>query len=353
MSTATTSIVPCPSLQASLNDYFVSCHLNARPLPLVEFLLSSENTSGIRQLVNPSVGKKRTVQLVYDQQVPVSAVTTVDSCDLNCTAETQRGNLSEDYTIECTDGVEAEELITLTDWMESCRDNGELINSRTMALMNAVAKKVNLKTAGELNAVIGDWDTSVAEIGTIDANGFLNLPTSVSGNPAPYTFQDIQLAKEYTEFCNATFMVGGGDWYRYMRLIQSGCCADYGVDLGDLFARFGHAVAFDKDVNATFGNDTAVILQLGSAQLLTLNYAMNMDAPSLAAINFAAASNYFSAQVIHPATGIPMDLIVSNSCGNISIIVRATTKLVALPNDLYPGGDAMEGVNWITGVKSV
>lgn len=354
MSTVTTTIVPCPSLQEDLNRYFMSCHLNPQPMALVPFLLSPENSSGIRQLVNPGVGKKRTVQLVYDQQIPVSEVSSVADCGLNCTATTKRGNLSADYEIDCTDGEELEELIELTDWMESCRNNTDLINSRVLSMMNTVAKAINQKTVGELNGIIGDWAASVdPDVGNINADGFLELPTSVSGNPAPYTFQDINLAKELTEFCNATFMVGGIDWYRYMRLIQSGCCADYGIELGDLFARFGHAVAFDKDFNSAFGADTAVILQLGSAQLLTLNYAMNMDAPTFGSIDFAAASNYFSTQLIHPASGIPMDVIFSNSCGAISIVVRATTKLVALPNDLYPAGDDLEGVNWVTGLKSV
>lgn len=353
MSTVTTTIVPCPSLQASLNAYFMSCHLNPQPMALVPFLLSPENSSGIRQLVNPGVGKKRTVQLIYDQQVPVSETSSVASCELNCTATTKRGNLSEDYTIDCTDGEEVEELIELTDWMESCRDNNELINSRILSLMNTLAKKINQKTAGELNGVIGDWAASVdPDVGNLNADGFLELATTISGNPAPFTFQKVDLAKQLTEFCNSTFIIGGLAWYQYFRLIQSGCCADSGMDLGDLFARFGQAVAFDKDVNSTFGADTAVMLQLGSAQLLTLNYAMNMDAPSFGAINFAAASNYFSTQLIHPASGIPMDVVLSNSCGKIHIIIRATTKLVALPNDLYSAGDDLEGVNWITGLVS-
>lgn len=353
MSTVTTTIVPCPSLQSALNQWFQTCHLNQRPTTLVNFLLSPENTSGISQVVNPSRGKKRTVQLIYDQAIPTSEVTDVSSCDLTCTATTERGNLSEDYTIDCTDGVELSEKITLTDWMDSCRDNNELILSRLMSLMNTVASKVNNKTAGELNAVIGDWDTSVSSIGTINADGFLQLPTEVAGSdaPNPYSWQNLDLAKQLTQFCAPTFMVGGLDWYRYMRLVQSGCCADAGVDIRDLFNRFGQAVAFDYDVNSTFGADISILLQLRSAQLLTLNYAMNST--PIAGFDTIAAQNYYATTLIHPESGLPMDVVFSNSCGAISLVVRCTTKLVALPNDLYSAGSSMEGVNWIAAVKAV
>jgi hypothetical protein len=355
MSTVTTTIVPCPNLQDAIVAYFKSCHTTTPPTTLLNFLLSPENTSGIRQLVNPQRGKKRTVELIYDQALPTSEATAVSSCDLSCTASTERGNLSETYDIDCTDGYEIEEKITLTDWMDSCRDNGELIYSRIVALMNALNSKINAKTVDELNPVIGDWDSSVSAIGTINADGFLQLPTLVTGttNPAPYSFQNIDLAKQLTQFCASTFMISGIDWYRYMRLLQSGCCTDAGLDIRELFARFGQVVAFDKDFNSTFGADTAVLMQLRSAQLLTLNYAMNADVPALQNINWSAASNYYSTTVFHPESGLPIDLVLKNDCGAIHIIMRATTKLVALPNNLYASGESMEGVNWIAGIKSV
>lgn len=356
MSTVTETITPCPNLQAALTSYFKSCHLMPPPMVLVPFLLSPENSSGIRQLVNPSNGKKRTIQLVYDQQIPVSEVNDVTSCDLVCTATTKRGDLNAEYTIDCTDGKYLEELITLTDWMESCRNNDELVNSRIMSMMNTVAREINQKTAGELNAIIGDWSTDVATLGTINGDGFLELPTKSDGtiNPHPYTWQTLDVAKQLTEFCAPTFMLGGLDWYQYMRLIELGCCADTGINLGEVFARYGQAVAFDKDVNTIFGANIGIILQLGSAQLLTLNYAMNnVDVPAFSAIDWAAASNYVSVTLTHPASGIPMDVTLSNACGNISIIVKATTKLVALPNNLYAAGETQEGVNFVTAVQAV
>lgn len=355
MSTVTTTIVPCPSLQDAIVNYFASCHLTTPPTTLLNFLLSPENTSGIRQLVNPVKGKKRTVELVFDQAIPTSQVTSVSSCDLTCTASTERGNLSESYSIDCTDGLEIEEKITLTDWMDSCRDNGELIYSRIMLMMNSLNSAVNAAAVADLNSVIGDWDTSVASIGTINADGFLQLPTYATGttNPAPYSFVEIENAKMLTQFCQPTFMVAGLDWYKYMQLLQSGCCTTAGLDIGDLFSRFGQAVAFDKDFNATFGANMAVLLQLRSAQLLTLNYAMNADVPALQNINWAAASNYYSTTVLHPESGLPIDLTLKNDCGAIHIIMRATSKLVALPNNLYATGESMEGVNWITGLKAV
>jgi len=74
---------------------------------------------------------------------------------------------------------------------------------------------------------------------------------------------------------------------------------------------------------------------------------------AIAGFDVIAASNYYATTLVHPESGIPMDVVFNNTCGAISIIVRATTKLVALPNDLYAAGESMEGVNWITGLKAV
>jgi len=355
MSTVTSSIVPCPALQDSINRYFMTCHLNFTPIELVPFLLSAENSSGIRQVVNPRGGKKRTVELIYDQKVPTSEVTEVSSCDKVCTATTERGNLSTEYTIDCTDGRSIEEKITLSDWNESCRDNNELIYSRMLLLMDTLARAINQKTAGEVNAVIGNWDSSVGDAYTVDVDGFLDLPTFVAStiNPNPNAFLDFQLAKQMTEFCNSTAIIGGLDWYRYFKTMEAGCCNDGGQDLATMFARYGQAVMYDKDMAAAFNNDVSVVFQLGSAQLLTYNASQRMNVPGLTEIDWATGSNYYETTVIHPQSGLPMDLVLKNDCGAIHMILTATTKLVALPNDLYAANETMEGVNWITGLKAV
>lgn len=355
MSTVTTSIVPCPEFQALLVNYMGSCHMNPKPAKLVTYLLSAENSTGIRQIVNPSNGKKRTVQLVYDQQIPQSEGAAVSSCDLVCTATTERGNLSENYEIDCTDGIYFEEKITLTDWMDSCRDNGELILSRLAALMNAANTAINIKTAGEVAGLIGDWDDEVANIPGVTVNSqYLRLPLYTSaGNVDGTAFTKIDTAKELTEYCGPSVLFGGLQFYQYYKLINSGCCTDFGLDIGDLFARYGQAVMFDKDVNAEIGPNHGLLLQNRSVQLLTLNYALNADYNPFTGINWAAGSNYYSTVLRHPESFFPFDVSFKSDCGVVHMIVKGTSKAVGLPTDLYATGESMDGVTWVNGLEMV
>ena len=48
--------------------------------------------------------------------------------------------------------------------------------------------------------------------------------------------------------------------------------------------------------------------------------------------------------IVSPATGISYDMFMAHSCGTISVTLTATTKVVALPADMYQTGDRLEGV---------
>lgn len=110
MSTAGTTIVACPAIQAPLNDYFLTCPTTRRlDTPTLIFTNSAQNKSGISTLINPTSGKKRTVQLTYTQPRSLDDVSAVESCDAVCDATTEVGDLVAEYVIDCTDGLRIEE----------------------------------------------------------------------------------------------------------------------------------------------------------------------------------------------------------------------------------------------------
>jgi len=59
-----------------------------------------------------------------------------------------------------------------------------------------------------------------------------------------------------------------------------------------------------------------------------------------------ASSNFEIIPLTTPRYGIPVDLIVSNNCGQISMTMQTSTKLVALPTDLICSGPSA-GVNFV------
>ena len=54
--------------------------------------------------------------------------------------------------------------------------------------------------------------------------------------------------------------------------------------------------------------------------------------------------------IIDPATGMKVDMVMSDNCGRVTIALTATTKLIALPTDMFSAGDVYEGVNYVTGL---
>jgi hypothetical protein len=56
--------------------------------------------------------------------------------------------------------------------------------------------------------------------------------------------------------------------------------------------------------------------------------------------------------VFTPA-GLPVDLTMKDDCGNLSIVLTTTGKIVTLPTDIYEAGDKYAGVNYVNCVEIV
>lgn len=359
MSTVTSTVTSCPSLQGMLNEYFETCSFTSFGSPFLDFLNSDINRSGIRQLVNPEVNKKRTVQLVYDQPIWVDEATAIADCDKQCTATTERGDLYANYTIDCTDGLYMEELIKTSSWIDSCRNNQSVIASHIMKLVFGLEDAIAQKTAQELPPLVGAYSSDVPASGlTVDADDFLNVATqqASSTNIDPQAFQQIDLALTQTGYCNGRFVTGGSDLFQYYRYLQAGCCADQGLDALEMLRLYGNAVTWDRWVAAEFGNDVSIVAQPGSLQLLTLNKAEGNVFGDIDIMGLGGVSghmNYWEGIIISPRSGLPMDIRISDACGSISIFVELTTKLVGLPLDIYPVGHPLEGVTYVNGIQVV
>jgi hypothetical protein len=99
--------------------------------------------------------------------------------------------------------------------------------------------------------------------------------------------------------------------------------------------------------NGTFGANTSMAGQLGS--LVMLYYTSSGWSDGMPA-EWNIGSTYANRTIIG-RTGLPMDLNISDNCGDVTITVTATTKVVALPDDMYAAGDDYEGVNGLNSIK--
>ena len=118
---------------------------------------------------------------------------------------------------------------------------------------------------------------------------------------------------------------------------------------------YGKAVMYDKRVASTIGTDAAWVLQAGA--LIPIYYTQNnngiVEGAGLAVgnQNVVLGANYYKTVIQDPQSGLPIDMVISDNCGNVSIVLEANAKLVSLPTDLFASGDTMEGVNFFAGIK--
>jgi hypothetical protein len=353
MSTPGSTLMGCPDVQAELNAYFNECDAATRgfPSPFNEFMWSDMNRSGLQQQINPAEGKLRTVILRYDQGLAPAPIASA-SADLSCVSTTKRGDLSKSYTIDPDVVVMQEELMNTDDWFDTCRTNPEIILRKIALLMKSVREGTYKKTADEFvnGAMWGEWGVFAKSSYNVIAQDLV-VKTKKDGTDDifPTTMQQIKNAINMTGYCAPAFITGGNALYEYWQLMQSGCCSNQGIDLAAIFNQFGMAVTWDKYLqqSSAFNDvDQSVAIQPKSLQLVYFNrFASN--ATTDAALNIRAGKNYDKFVINDPVSGMPMNIMISDNCGDISIQIHTCTQLVALPYDIYGAGDDLAGVTYV------
>jgi len=353
MAYAPSALEACPDLQVELDNYFLTCgsSLLREPTPLYDFLMSDVNRSGYSQVVSPGQGKLRTVLYRYDQRLLESEVTQPGNCDRSCTATTKRGDLTGSCEIDPCDYWEVEELIGAQDFTYACRNNFDIVNKKMMLMMNVLEGKIATFLTESAVALKGNWNAMV-DPSTISSD-FLQVKTKLDGSDSinPSAFEDIDMAFKQTNYCNGAAIFSGATLAKYYRLMQAGCCSTSGLDLSQILGAYGTAVLYDGRVQKAFADaDKAIAIQPGSLQVVTYNENDNGIAEA-AGVQWGA--NYYKRIIYSPQSNLPIDLTLSDNCGNLSIFMRANVKVCGLPTDLFAPGDDMEGVTYVNGIEVV
>ena len=345
MSASSSVLNACNTLQVELEENWKNCHTIREPLPILEFLYSPENREPIREIISTGGGKLRTVQVRYDQRIGESAVNSNQSVTA-CSASTKRADYVKTYSMDINKNLQIEEKWDIQDLVHICRDNGVFMASRIQHLIDALMRKVATVCATESVALVGGWASDV----TVDAQNELNVQTFKTGSTDalyPYTMEEIDLALTKSGYCAPVVIIGGSTLYQYARRVQAGCCSDSGVDLGQLYSSYGKAVLWDRRVKSAYGSeDKSLVAQIGALQLLTFNMFEGTGNP-------IEGGDYRRLVINDPLTGFPIDMTMKDDCGTISIILTATTKVVALPDDLFANGDVFDGVTYAATIQVV
>ena len=353
------TMVTCPNLQDSLDNFFLTCNSRRlfEPTPLFSFLTSDFNrgAANYSQAIAPGQGKLRTLYLYYTQRILESAVTQPGTSK-GCTATTKRGNLSTHCDIDPTSYYEVEELIADTDFRSVCENNGSIVSGKMLDMISALERKIATAVTTQAVALVGGINSTVASADKKKQTSGINLneyyfkiaTKTASGTPNPEAMATLDYLAMQNAYCNAA-PIFGGDIFRYYMLMRAGCCSTSGLSLEAMLQLYPHAISYDKRVvTAMGGTQFGLMVQPGALQIAWYNENDNGIAE---AAGITSGTNYQKQIIYSPNTGIPIDLTMKDDCGNLSIIMRATPKVCGLPYDLFGDGDEMNGVTYVNGIE--
>jgi hypothetical protein len=329
----------------SLSELFIEVGQREQ-LPFLEFLLSPENTKLIRTEVSPGGGKLKTVQARWIQRLPETEVEEGGEI-LTCTSTNTYGDSTTTYTLDTTDTYQASQLIDAADIARHCQENSRYVLESVMRLMDVLDRKVASAAAVQAVADIGNWGTEVEGYYTVTGD-CLQIATRQTGGQAlnEFALADILQATRMANYPGAPVVFGGAEMQRYANAVQAGCCTQFGIDLLAISQQNGFGFAYDSRVAAAQGSQLKnLVTTAGAIQWLSFNLAdWNQG------ITPVAGSNYSKTLVFTPA-GLPVDLTMKDDCGNLSIVLTTTGKIVTLPTDIYESSDKYAGVNYVNCVQ--
>lgn len=347
-------LTPCPDLQGSLDEFYNTCNASRlrEPAPFFDFLNSSLNNFGYSQVVAPGNGKVKTIQLIYRQRLLESVVKTRSSCDNICSSNEERGDLMTSCTIDPCEGIYADESFNARHWTAICRDNGIIFAEILQSLIDVVMRKLATDLTDDAASMIGKWNANVQNV--TDDCLQVALLNSDGTMMSPDMFVDIQVAMTQTGYCAAAPIFSGTKLLKYFMKMQAGCCSNEGIALDEILRLYGKAVLYDKRVVHAAGDDDAIgwVLQPGSLALVHYNqYEGTGNADAI--IGTSDAKNYWSGVILDPKTGFPLDLLISDNCGKVSVIVEANAKLCPIPNDMFNAADENDGVTFFNCINAI
>lgn len=343
MSVVSLADVQCEVIQNTLDSQFTICTPPNDPMPALQAILATQRAAGISQSVSDGNGKVKTVKVVYDQRALESDASDTTG-DRTCTSTNRTYNRYTTYDLDPAAHVTYSEMFKVSEMATVCQNFEEYYAKKIAKVIDVIERKIATKTAQALVALYGKWGTGAASAYTVNGSDELVIGTFISAaaKSIDYTaMTTIDNALMLTGFCQAPIIVGGSALWAYGQHVNAGCCmSGTGVDIMALAAEHGKVIAFDKRVSAALGSDLkSIAFQPGSVALLTYN---EYDETGL-----IRGTNYVKFKVYSPNTGLPIDIVIKDDCGTISIIGYGTTELVGLPADMFAVGDEYRGVKMV------
>lgn len=366
MSYNASELINAATIQARLNDAFsnVPSGDELNDVPFLRYLNMPENKGMVSNTVvndagsNRQPGGTRRLEVIYNQDLGTDEVDSNVS-NPDCTSGSTRGENNYFYEIDTSINRQAKFSVNRTFLETTFTTGDEYVTREILKSVYAIERSLAVKEAAAAVALIGDWSTEAQDFaGRVDGVNYtaqtmqIKTEKDSSIDPYPYTARNLSMLFEAGGYKMAPIIWSGFDLVAYEKDSRTFAVADYGIDLAKAREIYGFGVMYDKYIKAAFGShDYALAIQPGALQLITYLASIWKQGVIEQQVSFGA--DYVQRVIQSPRTGIPMDLLVTDSCGTVTFTITATTKLVGLPDDMYNAGNGFDGVNWVNKLQVV
>ena len=350
MSVALLPYVDAPAVQRSLNDIYQ--RNPSEPAPELAFLTSAANTNNVLEYtVSPKNGHQYQAQVIYTPRITEAEATTTLTTD--CESGFKMGDLTHTYELDALTGAQHSISFNIADLRKRLELNPEYLGRAIMALMDVVKRKVQTGAATQMAVLGGKFATDGGENASLLSvnNTLKTVKTKYAaaldgGKTNPECLQEIMFSAQNSGFVGKPVVFGLGEIFRYMQLLgSSGEYSAGGLNFlkmyGDLSIPYLPSLRMHNALNPSTGNKFLVV-DAGAMHLLQYN---KFNDP-LSKIN---QDNLIMDVIYDPETDLGFNYkFYLNPCGEkITIIMSTAYKVVGLPDDMYAGGDRLEGTNGV------
>jgi hypothetical protein len=348
MSTCITTLPACPNIQDQLVGDFSDFDYGRlrEKAGFLEYIVSPDNTRDIVQNVSPGNGKLRTVELTYTPRVLETQVAT--NANKVCTSTQDFGAATTSYSLNpTTDGVSIDFRVTPLNLATICEPNEQWVSKVINYMIDAAVRKIHTQVATQLSALVGGFAVGDAnQDGTAIAANTKVLSSKMAstlGYAPDYRFiSELEFTAMNSGYGSAPLFFGWGEALKSFSQLRAACCADNGMNMGELASTSGMAFLADKKIGSVFGANYFVGLASGAVQLLQYN-----EYAGPRGINYIDTEIYKQTVIVDPQTGIAFDFTAKLDCGVWHFQIKKAFKLVGMPTDMFCVGDDYRGVTYV------
>lgn len=341
MSHTSLPLSSCPEIQDRLFEHFVQCntetYFRQDEISFVKFLASGANgTKRLQEQTNPTGGKKRQVDLIYTPRIQPSELGSTPG--KTCASSNEAGNRVETYNAPTT-GAHWDEKMDMSDLELICQDDPSYFESRIMAGMAAILRKMDVDLVSDLQVLIGEFAPNEGGV----VNNVKTVSSLNATNQVEHTFyDDVWFATENAGYCSRPVAFGWNEAYRAFRRANAGCCSEDGIDIQAIAAMTGTTFIPNRNIASTFSATDFITMSIGAVQLLRFN--TNIGARGIREID---TETHKQTVLIEPETGIPFDFTMTYDCGDWILELDLAYEAVGMPTDAFSVGDEFEGVTQV------